>query len=86
MNYPSQRIFKNNPPYRKDRQRYALNLTVLWFRLACISKKTVRNTVNLYGYDSTNLLDLLLIPFVVQSVMRSDRVTNDASSIISTSL
>ena len=50
MNYPSQRIFQNKPPHGKDRQRYALNLTVFWFRLADISKKTVRNTVNLSGY------------------------------------
>jgi hypothetical protein len=50
MNYPFQRIFQNKPPYGKDRQRYVLNLTVLWFRLACLSKKTVRNTVNLYSY------------------------------------
>jgi hypothetical protein len=26
--FPSQRIFQNMPPYRKDRQRYPLNLTV----------------------------------------------------------
>ena len=50
INYPFQRIFQNKPPYGKDRQRYVLNLTVLWFRLACISKKTVRNTVNLHNY------------------------------------
>jgi hypothetical protein len=50
VNYPFQRIFQNKPPYGKDRQRYVLNLTVLWFRLACVSKKTVRNTVNLYSY------------------------------------
>jgi hypothetical protein len=50
INYPSERIFKNKPPYGKDRQRYALYLTVFWFRLADISKKTVRNTVNLSGY------------------------------------
>jgi len=49
-NYPSQRIFQNKPLYGKDRQRYALYLTVSWFRLADISKKTVRNTVNLSSY------------------------------------
>lgn len=48
-NYPSQRIFQNQPPYGKDRQSYPLNLTVFWFRLARISKKTVRNAVNLSG-------------------------------------
>jgi hypothetical protein len=36
----------------KDRQRYALYLTVFWFWLACISKKTVRNTVNLPDYPA----------------------------------
>jgi len=41
MNYPSQRIFKSKPPYGKDRQRYALYLTVFWFWLACISKLKV---------------------------------------------
>lgn len=50
MNYPSQRIFQSKPPYEKDRQRYALYLTVFWFWLACISKKAVRNTVNLSDY------------------------------------
>jgi hypothetical protein len=50
MYYPFQHIFQNKPAYGKDRQRYALYLTVLWFRLACISTKTVRNTVNLSGY------------------------------------
>ena len=40
-NYPSQRIFRSKPPYGKDRQRYALYLTVFWFWLACISKLKV---------------------------------------------
>jgi hypothetical protein len=40
----------NNSPCKKDRQRYALYLTVVWFRLARISKKTVRNTVSASGY------------------------------------
>jgi hypothetical protein len=31
-------------------KRYALYLTVSWFWLADISKKTVRNTVNLSSY------------------------------------
>jgi hypothetical protein len=36
-------------PVKKDRQRYALNLAVFWFCLACISAKTVKKTVNLSG-------------------------------------
>jgi hypothetical protein len=60
MNYPFQRIFQNKPPYKKDRQRYPLYLTVFWFRLACISKKTVRNTVNLSATNGSNLLTLCL--------------------------
>ena len=66
MNYPSQRIFQSKPPYGKDRQRYALYLTVFWFWLACISKKTVRNTVNLSGYCRQKLLSALRILFLVQ--------------------
>ncbi len=62
--YPFQRIFQNRPPDGKDRQRYPFYLTVFWFRLVCISKKTVRNTVNLC--DWLSLLDALLISFVVQ--------------------
>jgi len=47
MHCSSQRTFQNKPPRRKDRQRYPLYLTVFWFPLACISKKTVGNTVKL---------------------------------------
>jgi hypothetical protein len=72
-NYPSQPIFQNKPPWRKDRQRYALQLTVFWFRLACISKKTVRNTVKLSAINGSNLLNAFLITFVFQSVMRPVR-------------
>jgi len=57
---------QNKPHYKKDRQHYPLNLTVFWFRLACISKKTVRNTVNLSATDGSNLLDASLIPFIIQ--------------------
>jgi hypothetical protein len=47
---PSTAFSETSRPRGKDRQRHALYLTVFWFRLACISKKTVRNTVNLSGY------------------------------------
>jgi len=70
MNYPFQRTFQNKPPYGKDRQRYPLYLTVFWFRPAGISKKTVRNTVNLSATDGLKLARRLLIPFVFQSLMR----------------
>jgi hypothetical protein len=61
----------------KDRQRYALYLTVFWFRGMCTSKKTVRNTVNLSGYRKVKTLDASPILFFVQSVMGSDGGTND---------
>jgi hypothetical protein len=48
---PLQNRIDSTSPCEKDRQRYALHLTVLWFRLARISKKTVRNTVNVSGYE-----------------------------------
>ena len=49
-NYPSQRILQNKLPCGKVRQRYALYLTVYWFQLERISKKTIRNTVSSSGY------------------------------------
>jgi hypothetical protein len=39
--------FLERSTYEKDRQRYALHLTVFWLRLVCISKKTDKKTVNL---------------------------------------
>lgn len=57
-NYPFQHILQNKPPYGKDRQRYPLNLTAFRFQLACISKKTVRNTVNLSVTNGSNLFDV----------------------------
>ncbi len=48
-NYPLQRIFQNKPPYGKDRQRYALYLTVFWFPSMCTSERTVKKTVKLSG-------------------------------------
>jgi hypothetical protein len=65
-NYPFQRIFYNKPPYGKDRQRYALYLTVFWSPSMCTSEKTVRNTVNLSGYRRHKLLRDLQIIFFVQ--------------------
>jgi hypothetical protein len=62
-NYPSQRIFQNKPPYGKDRQRYALYLTVFWFPSMCTSEKTVKNTVTLSGYQRVKTLDALHILF-----------------------
>jgi len=50
INYPSNRIFQNKPPYGKDRQRYALYLTVFWFPSMYTSEKTVKNTVKLSCY------------------------------------
>jgi hypothetical protein len=44
-------------------------MTVFRFRLALISKKTVRNTVNLSTANRLNSLDVLLIPFVIQRLM-----------------
>jgi hypothetical protein len=85
MNYPSQRIFQNKPPYGKDRQRYALNLTVYGFGWRAFQKRPSEIPSTYVAIDSSNLLDLFLIPFVVQSVMRSGRVTDDASPIIRTS-
>ena len=52
-------------------QRYAFRLTVFCLRLVCHSKKTVRNTVNLPGVGKANLPSALLIPFVIQTVVRS---------------
>jgi hypothetical protein len=66
MNYPFQRIFKNKPPYGKDRQRYALYLTVFWFPSMCTSEKTVKNTVKLSCYRRVKTLDALQILFLVQ--------------------
>ena len=68
-NYPFQRIIQNQTASGKDRQRYPLYVTVLWFRLARISKKTVRNAVNLSTAKPAQMLDVLLIPFVIQRLM-----------------
>jgi hypothetical protein len=65
-NYPSQRIFQNKPPYGKDRQRFALYLTVFWFPSMCTSEKTVKNTVKLSHYRRVKILDSLPILFLVQ--------------------
>jgi hypothetical protein len=65
-NYPFQRIFQNKPPYGKDRQCYALYLTVFWFPSMCTSEKTVRNTVNLSNYRRVKTFDALPIFFLVQ--------------------
>jgi hypothetical protein len=65
-NYPFQRIFQNKPPYGKDRQRYALYLTVFWFSPMCTLEKTVRKTVKLSGYRRVKTLDSLPILFLVQ--------------------
>jgi hypothetical protein len=62
-NYPSQRILQNQTAYGKDRQRYPLYLTVFSFRLACISKKTVRNTVNLSAANRITLARRLAYSF-----------------------
>jgi hypothetical protein len=61
-NYPFQRIFKNKPPYGKDRQRYALYLTVFWFPSMGTSEKTVK----LSCYRRVKILDGLQILFLVQ--------------------
>jgi hypothetical protein len=66
----------------KKTQRYALYLTVFWFRRMCTSKKTVRNTVNLSAIESSKLLGAVIIFFIVQSVMRADGETNDVYRII----
>ena len=39
VNYPFHCVFGNKSAYGKDRQRYALYLTVFWFRRMGISKK-----------------------------------------------
>ena len=62
--------FGNKLVYGKDRQRDAHNLTVFWYWLACISKKTARNTVNLSSYRRLKSARSLLIPFVIRLVMR----------------
>jgi hypothetical protein len=38
-NYPSRRIFQNKLPHGKDRQRYALYLTVFWFGWRTFQKR-----------------------------------------------
>jgi len=81
-NYPFQRIFQNKPPYRKDRQRYALYLTVFWFPPMCTSEKTVKNTVKLSDYQRVNTLAALPIIFLIQYVMRFEAGTADVFSII----
>lgn len=60
-------------PYGKNHQRYLLYLTVFWFRLARISKKTVRNTVNLSAINGSNLLDSLPIALLFQLVIGAVR-------------
>jgi hypothetical protein len=66
---------KSKPSSEKDRQCDPLYLTILWFRLACISRKTLRNTVDLSTTNGANLRDALLVPFVFQPVMRSAHET-----------
>jgi hypothetical protein len=65
-NCPFQRIFKNMPPYGKDRQRYPLYLTVFWFRLAVHFEKDRQKYRQFICCDWPRLLDALLIPFVIQ--------------------
>jgi hypothetical protein len=43
-------FFRTSRPIRKSPSALLLYLTVFWFRLTCISNKTIRNTVNLSGY------------------------------------
>jgi len=66
INYPFRCSFRNKPANGKDRQRYALYLTVFWFPSMCTLEKTVRNTVKLSGYRRVKTLDALPIFFLVQ--------------------
>src|SRR5262249_50407171 len=65
-----------------DRQRYPLYMTVFWFPPARISKKTVRNTVNLSAADPDRLARRLLIPFVIQRLMCLAPGFNNASDYL----
>jgi hypothetical protein len=56
----------NNSPSEKDRQRYALSLTVFWLRPMCASKKTVRKTVTTLGYRSSMPVDTPIFLLIFQ--------------------
>jgi hypothetical protein len=49
-NCPFHRVLENKSTYGKDRQRYALYLTVFGFPAGAHLKKTVRNTVKSSSY------------------------------------
>jgi len=61
MNYPFQRILQNKPPHGKDRQRYALYLTVFLVSAGGHFKKDRQKYRQPPAIRSVNLLDALLI-------------------------
>jgi hypothetical protein len=79
---PHNVFFRTIRPTDKDRQRYALYLTVFWFPSMCTSEKTVKNTVKLSSYLRVKTLDALQILFLAQYVMRLEAGTADVFSIV----